>query len=363
MRYSIQWIIVFFLLASAYSKSRMQFSAYALNETPFYKAQMISAPTMRFPRCHSSQVYALLDGSLIAAWWNGSEEAGKDLVIRGARRLPGKDRWESPVILADTPNSTEGNPVFFMPSRDELWLFYRTGFPWAKILWMRSTDEGETWTQPEPFINEPGWTLRNRIIRLQNGTIVIPALTRDSPKLQLSRAQTVFIYSEDHGKTWKRTNLVRTNPGNNEPALFQRSDGSLLAYMRPYDRDPTDRFLWQCESFDSGRTWTEAKRTNIKNPSSAIELLKLQSGHVVLAFNDSHETRSPLCLALSLDDGRTWKYKRTLENGPGRFSYPALAQSPDDRIHVTYTFRRTHIKHAELNEKWIMERPWIDSLD
>ena len=41
-------------------------------EMPFYRAQMIFTPDVRYPRCHSSQIYALRDGSLIAAWWNGS---------------------------------------------------------------------------------------------------------------------------------------------------------------------------------------------------------------------------------------------------------------------------------------------------
>ncbi|MEA2062975.1 MAG: exo-alpha-sialidase [Gemmatimonadota bacterium] len=325
-------------------------------EKPYYRAELIFEPSLCFPRCHSSQIHALPDGGLIAAWWNGSEEAGKDNVIRGARRPAGADYWETPMILGDTPDTTEGNPVFFSASQNELWLFYRAGFPWAKLMWTKSADLGETWSTPEAFWDKTGWALRSRIIRLRNGNIVIPALTYGSPKWELNRAQTIFIYSEDNGKSWKNTEMVRTDPGNNEAALFQRDDGSLLAYMRPYDLDRKDRFLWQCESFDNGRTWTEAKRTGIQNPSKAIELLKLINGHVVLAFNDTQNNLSSLSLALSLDDGRTWSHKRVLENSPGRFTYPALAQTPDGRIHVSYTFRRTHVKHAELNEAWIMDK-------
>ena len=330
------------------------------DKQPFYRAQMIFKPSLRFPRCHSSQIYALPDGSLIAAWWNGSEEAGRDLVIRVSRRLPGNVNWEPPRIVADTPDTTEGNPVFFMPSADELWLFYRAGFPWAKIMQVKSTDLGRTWTEPAVFLNEPGWTLRSRIIRLQNGDIIIPALTRGGQELKLPRALSVFIYSEDRGRSWQKTEAIHTEPGNNEPAIFQRTDGSLLAFMRPYDPEPVERYMWQSESYDNGRTWSEPGRTPIRNPSSAIEVLKLVNGNVVLAFNDSREMRSPLCLALSLDDGRTWSSKRVLEDAPGRFSYPALAQSADGRIHVTYTFRRTHIKHVEVNEAWIRECPWKD---
>ena len=332
----------------------------ARTEQPFYRAQMIFTPDVRYPRCHSSQIFALRDGGLIAAWWNGSQEAANDLVIRFSRRLPGKVNWETPQVLADTPDTTEGNPVFFSTGQDSLWAFYRAGYPWAKIMWMKSGDLGQTWSKPAVFWDKPGWTLRSRAIRLRNGSIIIPALSESSAGLSLNRAQTVFIYSEDNGKTWENTDLLITDPGNNEAALFQRDDGSLLAYMRPYDESPGDRYLLQSESFDNGRTWTEPTRNTIPNPSSAIELLKLENGHVVLAFNDSQEMRSPLCLALSLDDGRTWSYKRVLEDAAGRFSYPALAQSPDGRIHVSYTFRRTHIKHVEINGAWISEQSWQD---
>jgi predicted neuraminidase len=329
-------------------------------EKPFYRAQMIFTPDVRFPRCHSSQIYALHDGSLIAAWWNGSEEAADDLVVSCARRLPGKAIWEDPIVLADTPDTTEGNPVFFSPGGDELWLFFRAGYPWEKIMWMKSADLGNTWSQPVTFWNQKGWTLRSRIVRLANRNIIIPALTQGSPELELNRAQTIFIYTEDNGENWQASEMIITDPGNNEAALFQRDDGSLLAFMRPYDHNSEERYLWQSESFDSGKTWSAPFRNSFRNPSSAIELLKLANGHVVLAFNDSQTMRSPLCLALSIDDGRTWSHKRVLEDAAGRFSYPALAQSPDGRIHVSYTFRRTHIKHVEINEEWILGQPWPD---
>ncbi len=335
----------------------------AAGEKPFYRAEMIFKPSLRFPRCHSSMIIALPDGSLMAAWWNGSEEAGKDLVIRACRRPAGKETWEPPWIIADTPDTTEGNPVFFAASHDELWLFYRAGFPWAKIMWMKSPDMGKTWGKPAVFLDEPGWTLRNRILRLSNGDIIIPALTRGSPDLNLSRATSIFLYSTDSGRTWKQTGEIISEPGNNEPGLFQRTNGSLLAYMRPYDPEPAERFLWKSESSDNGRTWSKATRTRLRNPSSAIELLKLRNGSVVLAFNDSQEMRSPLCLALSVDDGLTWSYKRVLEDAPGRFSYPALTQAGDGKVHVSYTFRRTHIKHVELNQAWIMQKPWPDYPD
>ena len=321
---------------------------------PYYRAELIFKPSLQFPRCHASTIAALTDGCLLAAWWNGSEETGKDLVIRAARRPSGKDRWEPPFILADTPDTSDGVPVLFVASNDELWLFYRAGIPPVKLMWRKSADMGKTWDKPEIFLDEPLWAFRSRPLSLANGDIFVPLH---------KHVCSGFIFTTDAGKSWTLIEEIKTEPRSNEPTIIQKTDGSLLAFIRPYDPEPADRFLWQSESFDISRTWSKPIRTRIKNPSSAAQLLKLQNGHVVLVFNNSQEGRSPLCLALSLDEGKSWNYMRVLEDASGRFSYPTLTQSADGLIHISYTFRRTHIKHAEVNEAWIMEKPWDDYPD
>ncbi|MEA1996372.1 MAG: sialidase family protein [Gemmatimonadota bacterium] len=325
----------------------------AHNEKPFYRAQLIFKPTLRFPRCHASTIAALPDGSLMAAWWNGPEEAGKDLVIRASRRAPGQNMWERPWVLVDNPGEPEGVPVLFVAPGGELWLIYRTGLQFDEMMWMKSADMGHTWGESYVLSREPGWCGRSRVIQLANGDIFIPILGLRGRKHQNS----AFLYSTNRGKSWKRTEEIKTEPRNNEPAVIQRTDGSLLTFMRPHDPEPEKRFLWRSESVDNGRTWSKPVRTGIRNPSSAVELLKLDNGHVVLVFNDTQASRSFLYLAVSLDDGRSWSFKRVLEDSPGRFSYPALSLAADGHIHVSYTFRRTHVKHVEVNEAWIMEKP------
>ncbi len=314
---------------------------------PYYRSELIFQTTLRFPRCHSSTITVLPDGTLVAAWWNGSEEGGTDVVIRASRRLPGQDRWETPRIVSDTPGSTEGNPVLFAAPNGEVWLFHRVGLhPWKRIVWFRSKDRGRTWSGPQVLVGEPGWTLRSRIIALQNGEIVIPAMNENA---------SVFLISSDGGKSWERSAEIVTAPRSNEATVIQRRDGSLLTFLRPYDPPPAKRFLWQSESLDNGRTWSAPARTGFRNPSSAVELLRLRSGTVALVFNDDNDKRTPLNLAISPDEGRSWRNARVLEDGAGRFEYPTMAQGHAGRIHITYTFRRLSIKHVEVNEAWIRE--------
>ena len=107
------------------------------------------------------------------------------------------------------------------------------------------------------------------------------------------------------------------------------------------------------ESIDEGRSWTAAKATDLKNPNAAVTLLKLESGRVALAFNDSTSGRSPLNIALSTNDGARWRYLRFLEDQEGSFSYPSLIQTSDGLIHVAYTYNRDTIKHVVTNETWV----------
>jgi predicted neuraminidase len=59
-----------------------------------------------------------------------------------------------------------------------------------------------------------------------------------------------------------------------------------------------------------------------------------------------------LAIAVSRD-GTSWRDAVTLEDAPGEYSYPALIQSRDGRVHVTYTWRRERIKHAIVDPKLI----------
>lgn len=57
-----------------------------------------------------------------------------------------------------------------------------------------------------------------------------------------------------------------------------------------------------------------------------------------------------------MDDGRTWKWIRHLENTEGgRFDYPSLIQAEDGTLHATCTYNLKTIKHVHFNEDWIQE--------
>ncbi len=88
-------------------------------------------------------------------------------------------------------------------------------------------------------------------------------------------------------------------------------------------------------------------------------MTRLANGHLVLVYNPTSNDRTPLSIARSVDEGRSWEKPLKLESNLGEYSYPSIIQSADGRMHVTYTDRRYAIKHVELNEDWLIhvERP------
>ena len=92
-------------------------------------------------------------------------------------------------------------------------------------------------------------------------------------------------------------------------------------------------------------TWSALKATRLPNPSAGIDVVKLSSGLFVLAYNPSAKNRHVIALSTS-KDGVEWTAPFTIEEGPGEYSYPAIIQTGDGLVHLTYTWRRQRIRHV-----------------
>ena len=131
------------------------------------------------------------------------------------------------------------------------------------------------------------------------------------------------------------------------PVLFQAPEGRVFLYFKVGKKIPSWE-TWVKTSDDNGQTWSEVTLTDLPNPNSGTDAVTLKDGRHLLVYNHTPKGRSPLNVALS-DDGKTWKLVATLESEPGEYSYPAVIQTKDGQIHITYTWKRQKVRHVALD--------------
>ena len=85
----------------------------------------------------------------------------------------------------------------------------------------------------------------------------------------------------------------------------------------------------------------------------------LSDGRALVVYNHTERGRSPLNVAVSRD-GLQWQAALVLEDQPGEYSYPAVIQSSDGRVHATYTWKRQRIKHVVIDPAKLQSRAMPD---
>lgn len=377
-------------------------------EQPFYSAELV------FPlehwHNHSSSLVELPNGDLMVCWYHGSgERTADDVKIEAARLGRGSNHWGPRFTLADTPGFPDANPAMFVDSQRRLWLLwpvilanewhtallkYRIASRYQKpgapphwdvsdnLLFIPQNFQAQVKAVIEPelsrlppqskeavylreilrragdkYFSRLGWMPRTHPLELPGGRILAP-LYSDGYDFSL------MAITDDRGATWT-TSQPLVGHGAVQPSVVRRGDGTLVAYMR--DNGPPPKRVMLSASPDNGMTWSPVTDTAIPNPGSSLEVIRLAGGLWIMAYNDTETGRHSLAVALSDDEGATWKWKRHLEldrrsEGAGSFHYPSVIQARDGSLHVSYSYFLNHlregsarksIKHARFNVAWI----------
>jgi sialidase-1 len=130
------------------------------------------------------------------------------------------------------------------------------------------------------------------------------------------------MISDDLGHTWHRSKdtVVLPMRGAMEASLAELSDGQLLMSLRTQLGGP---FI--SRSTDGGENWSPAQPSGLVGPESSTCLRRIPGTEtLVLFWNGSqyqqghhhYGERTPLSVAISHDDGRSWKKIGDLETGP-----------------------------------------------
>ncbi len=327
-----------------------------------YREQLI--PNANQNSTHSVSATVLPSGDLIAFWFGGSREGGKDVQIFQSYFQQDSQLWSPPKGILNVPQlgvdlqryiGKIGNPLVFIDKSQRMWLFFVTvsygGWAGSSINLMFSDDLGASWGKPKKLITSPfinvSTLVRNTMYALEDGSVILPVYhefaTQFPEILRISAQGEVISKVRMYGKG-----------GGIQPSIVQGKEREIYAFMRSGSRAKHDRVL-RLKSVDEGQSWSEFTVTELLNPNAAQVVAKVDENLWVWIGNHNEAHRQDLTLAVSHDLEEPWQVVYQFEKG-GRgeaYAYPDLTQGLDGTWHLMYTANRKNIKHVQFNQAWL----------
>lgn len=335
-----------------------------LPASPSFFYEELLEPGPGVASVHVASLAEFAPGRLAACWYGGSKEGARDVAIYLTVRDDAQgSHWSSlaPVVVAQSAErelqryvKKVGNPLLFSAGEGRLHLLFVSiaagGWSGSSLNLKETLDGGKTWSPARRLVLSPFFN--------------VSELVKNAPVPVEGGGWCVPIYHEMIGKfpefLWldvpnALAPAVRSRPFGGrtafQPALVPLGARRALLLCRTAC-DRTELFGSRTE--DGGVHWTSPAPVGLPNSGSGIAALRLTDGRILLAFNDTHSGRDNLRLAVSADDGETWRRGATVASEPGaEFSYPYLLQTRDGRIHLAFTWKRTAIRHVEFNTTWL----------
>lgn len=316
---------------------------------------LVIEPSEEFPRNSEGDIVELGDGRLCLVYTRftggGADNAAADIAMRTSG--DGGKTWSDDRILVKNEGKENTMSVSILRLQSgELLLFYLVKNSWNDLnaYVRRSSDEFETLSDPVRATTADGYNVVNndRFVQLSSGRLIVPAAFHPCPEGKREswshRGIMKVSYSDDGGKTWKgdATDVsVVPDPSVTlqEPGVVELEDGRLMMYIRTDGGSQFESF-----SSDGGIHWTKPVPGKLASPLSPATIERIPwTGDLLAVWNDHsgwHKfpkgKRTPLCVAISKDEGKTWSESRVIEGDPdGWYCYTAVT-FVGDRVLLAY---------------------------
>ncbi len=329
---------------------------------------------------------------------HGGDWDANDILLR--RSPDGGQTWEPAWPVAAAADFGPGPMDNFVMIRDESdgAVHALVCHNYARVFYLRSDDDGQTFSAPrdvtaafEAFRADYPWRVvavgPGHAIQVRaTGRLVVPVWMSDGTGTEFGHGKlghrpsvVSTVYSDDHGQSWHRGDLVVTTDGRvinpSETLAVELADGSVLLNIR--SESPEHRRLISV-SPDGATGWSQARFDDaLLEPVCMGGLLRLSwpeqgPGRVIFTNPDTLEQtmvrpgvvncdRKNLTVQLSYDDCRTWPVKKVIEPGPS--GYSDLGVLPDGTILCIYEcgqvggrmFQDRAIRLARFNLQWVTD--------
>lgn len=366
-----------------------------------FDAQFVSAAPGQ--AVHAASMVELTNGNLRAVWFSGSREGAGDVTLQTAVMDVTSGRWGLESTVIDRIQLQRGlqryvkklgNPVIGRAADGSLLLWMVNvslgGWAGSSVSWVRSIDEGLTWSRPQRHVTSPFLNIstlpKGAAVQMGDGYMTLPVyhefFTKFSELLRL----------DAYGKVVDKVRI----PGSQtslQPVMVVSDQNNAQLYMR----SGIASSVMSSSTADGGKTWSASQPIAWSNPDSAVSGVTMRGGTQWLALNPGHRNREQLGLIQtrlggSFDGQTLWRveasaspgarlsrpqYERLLgqelvaagaspaqvssyvtsamrqlchkQECAQEFSYPYLLQGSDGSVHLIYTWHRTRIKHIRLD--------------
>lgn len=205
------------------------------------------------------------------------------------------------------------------------------------------------------------------LLQLRTGRVLAAFMfmdpERSDPGKKVQHYTGACLLSGDEGRTWKRSKEITadTPRGVMEMQIVETEPDRLLCLFRT-----RGGYLYQTVSEDGGETWSPSAPSPLPSPESMARMIKLQSGNLLVVWNNVSSTtqhpRHPLSAVVSRDGGCTWGNPRLIaaETGTNQLSNHGLIQLDDGRILLGISHYRdvrpmtSDLDMAIFDEQWLI---------
>jgi len=289
-----------------------------------------------------------------------------DLALR--RSVDGGRSWTPIRFIADQGDLTMGNPCPVVDrTTGTIWLPFCCGSTPgrgnAEILLIKSTDEGQTWSEPvniSKMATDRSWpfvgTGPGHGIQLKSGRLLIPCWADATPRC--GEIQTSFcFYSDDHGASWKLGQPLTRN-ASDECDVVELVDGRIYLNARSRQGKKQRAYAF---SDDGGHSWSKVKYApDQPEPSCDGAVIRLSDtdrfkrNRVLVSCPSNRSARDHMTVRLSYDECRTWPVDKILN--PDYSGYSDMAVAQDGTVLCLYeTHGCTKITLARFNIEWLTD--------